>query len=68
MANNTYINKVIYGTSTLVDLTADTVAPKYMYKGITAHMADGSTTTGTAEVTVEGTKLIMPEGLVTIPT
>lgn len=68
MANNININKIIYGTSTLIDLTSDTVTPERMYKGITAHMADGSTTTGTAEVTVEGTKLIMPEGLVTIPT
>lgn len=68
MANNTHINKIIYGTSTLVDLTEDTVAPKYMYKGITAHMADGSITTGIAEVTVNETKLIMPEGFITIPT
>ena len=68
MANNVNINKIIYGTSTLIDLTSDTVTPEKMYKGIVAHMADGSTTTGTAEVTVEGTKLIMPEGLVTIPT
>lgn len=68
MANNVNINKIIYGTSTLIDLTNDTVTPEKMYKGIVAHMADGSTTTGTAEVTVEGTKLIMPEGLVTIPT
>ena len=27
-------------------------------------MADGSITTGTAEVKVEGTKLIMPEGFI----
>lgn len=68
MANNTYINQVIYGSSILIDLTNDTVAAKYLFKGKTAHLADGSTTTGTAEVKVEGTKLIMPEGFITIPT
>ena len=66
MANNTYINEIIFGNSTLISLTSDTVAPQYLFKGITAHMADGSITTGTAEVKVEGTKLIMPEGLVQI--
>lgn len=64
MANNKNINQVIYGTSTLIDLTNDTVTPERMYKGIKAHMADGSTTTGTAEVTVENTRLIMPEGFI----
>ena len=63
MGNN--INKVIYGTSTLIDLTEDTVHPDRMYKGDTAHSADGSIVTGTAEVTVEDTMLIMPEGLCT---
>ena len=63
---NKYINQIIYGTSTLIDLTNDTVTPEHLFKGITAHLADGSTTTGTAEVKVEGTKLIMPEGLIQI--
>ena len=62
---NENINKVIYGETVLIDLTEDTVSPNRMYKGITAHAADGSITTGTAEITVEGTKLIMPEGLCT---
>ena len=66
MANNTYINEIIFGNSTLISLTSDTVEPKYLFKGITAHMADGSITTGTAEVVVEGTKLIMPEGLIQV--
>ena len=65
MANNAYINEVIYGTSTLINLKEDTVQANRMYKGITAHASDGSTTTGTAEITVEGTRLIMPEGLCT---
>lgn len=59
-------NVVIFGTSTLISLTTDTITADKMYKGITAHAADGSVTTGTAEITVEGTKLIMPEGLCTL--
>ena len=66
MANNIYINEVKFGSEILISLTSDTVTPNRLFKGITAHMADGSITTGTAEVTVEGTKLIMPEGLITI--
>jgi len=59
----TAINKVVYGDRTLIDLTEDTVDPDRMYKGDTAHAADGSVITGTAEVTVEHERLIMPEGL-----
>lgn len=66
MANNKNINKIIYGVSTLIDLTQDTVAPERMYKGITAHMADGSIITGTAEITVVETKLIMPTGFISV--
>ena len=64
MANNQFINEIIYNTSTLINLRNDTVEPQYLFKGITAHMADGSITTGIAEVKVEGTKLIMPEGFI----
>lgn len=63
---NEYINQVIYGTTTLIDLTNDTVTADKIYKGSTAHAADGSIITGTAEVKVEGTKLIMPTGLITV--
>ena len=59
------INKVVYGSDTLIDLTADTVSAESMFKGLTAHAADGSIITGTAEITVSGTKLIMPAGLCT---
>ena len=60
------INKVVYGANTLIDLTSDTVTASKLYKGTTAHAKDGSTITGTAEVTVSGTKLVMPEGLITV--
>ena len=60
------INKIVFGTSVLIDLTSDTVVPSKLYKGTTAHGKDGSIITGTAEVTVSETKLIMPEGFVTV--
>lgn len=60
------INKVVFGTDVLIDLTADTVTPEKLYKGATAHAKNGTRITGTAECTVVGTKLVMPEGLVTV--
>lgn len=47
MANNQYINKVIFGGSTLIDLTADTVDAAHLLSGATAHDKSGATITGT---------------------
>ena len=41
------INKVIYGKTTLLDLTADTVTPEHLEQGYTAHNSDGEAITGT---------------------
>jgi len=60
------INKVVYNNDTLIDLTQDTVTASNLYKGCTAHDKSGNTITGTAEVTVTGQKLVMPEGLITV--
>ena len=46
MANNEYINKVIYGGDTLIDLTGDTVTADKILSGYTAHDASGATITG----------------------
>ena len=43
---NPYVNKVVYGTTVLVDLTADTVTADTLMQGYTAHAADGSTIVG----------------------
>lgn len=43
------INKVIYGTSTLIDLTADTVATDTLGKDTTAHDKSGTEIIGTLE-------------------
>ena len=42
-----YINKVIYGNKTLIDLTGDTVEPSKVLSGVTAHDKSGSPITGT---------------------
>ena len=47
------VNKVVYGDTTLVDLTEDTVTPETLAKGVTAHAADGSLIVGVMELTVE---------------
>ena len=44
------VNKVVYGDSTLIDLTEDTVAADKLLSGYTAHAADGTPITGTAAV------------------
>ena len=46
MANNQYVNKVIFGNDTLIDLSSDTVAVNKMLSGTTAHDKSGATITG----------------------
>ena len=46
MANNPHVNKVVYGTTVLVDLTADTVTAGSMLSGVVAHDASGASVTG----------------------
>lgn len=47
MANNQYVNKVVYGSDTLIDLTADTITADKLAYGYTAHDASGAPITGT---------------------
>lgn len=42
----TYINKVIYGGKTLIDLTGDTITPDKLLKDVTAHDKSGAPITG----------------------
>lgn len=44
---NKYVNKVVIGKETKLDLTADTVTPDKLAKGITAHDKSGAPITGT---------------------
>ena len=41
------VNKVVYGTTVLVDLTADTVTAENLKSGVSAHAANGERITGT---------------------
>lgn len=49
MANNPYVNKVIYGNDTIIDLTGDTVAPADVVSGKTFHDSSGEQKIGTLE-------------------
>lgn len=64
-----YKNKVIYGTTVLVDLTADTVTKDTLKKDTTAHDASGEPITGTLTIPDQQTKTVdlnMPSGNQTI--
>ena len=43
---NQYVNKVVYGNTTLIDLTADTITPSDLASGVTAHDKSGAPITG----------------------
>lgn len=45
--SNQYVNKVIYGGNTLIDLTGDDVARASVLSGIKFHLPTGESTTGT---------------------
>ncbi len=52
---NANINKVIYGGTTLIDLTGDTVSPDKLLKDVTAHDKSGAVITGTCTYDVDST-------------
>ena len=52
---NQYINKVIYGGRTLIDLTNDDVSASTVLRGITFHLPSGLSTTGVCDFTVDAT-------------
>jgi hypothetical protein len=43
---NEHINKVVFGNTTLIDLTADTITAADLLDGVTAHDRSGATITG----------------------
>lgn len=53
MATNQHTNKVIYGNTVLIDLTADTVTADKILAGFTAHDQSGAVITGTCEYDVD---------------
>ena len=52
MADNQHVNKVVYGNTVLIDLTADTVTADKVLASYTAHDATGNTITGTCDFDV----------------
>ena len=50
---NQYINKVIYGGKTLIDMSGDTVSADKLLKGLTAHDKSGAVITGTCTFDVD---------------
>ena len=52
MAENSNINKVIYGSTVLIDLTPDTVTADKILTGFTAHDGSGASITGTCNFDV----------------
>ena len=50
---NQYVNKVIYGGNTLIDLTGDTVTANDVLKNVKFHLPSGATGTGACEFDVD---------------
>ena len=58
MANNPYVNKVVYGNDTIIDLTDSTVSPDNVLIGYQGYDASGNKIQGKVGVTVENGYLI----------
>lgn len=52
MPENQHINKIVYGNTVLIDLTADTVTDNKILASYTAHDASGNIITGTCDFDV----------------
>lgn len=52
MADNQHANKIVYGNTVLIDLTADTVTADKILASYTAHDASGAIITGTCDYDV----------------
>lgn len=50
---NQYVNKVIYGGNTLIDLTGDTVTAADVLSGVSFHLPSGATGTGACDYDVD---------------
>ena len=57
MPDTKYVNKVVYGGNTLIDLTADTVAANKVLSGYVFHAPDGSIQTGTCAFDVDSSQV-----------
>lgn len=60
MANNPYVNKVVYGDTTLIDISDTTATADKIHQGFTAYGADGRKITGTAPPVHNQSKTVTP--------
>lgn len=60
MANNPYVNKVVYGGTTLIDISDSTATADKIIQGSTAYGADGRKITGTAPQVNNQSKSVIP--------
>ncbi len=56
------VNKIVYGTTVLVDLTSDTVTADKLAKGVTAHDKRGTKVTGTLSIEKENWTFTLSNG------
>lgn len=63
---NVTVNKVVLGSETLLDLTADTVTPSTLMLGYTAHDASGAAIVGTATGGDEGSAYQDEDGYIVL--
>lgn len=68
MAENPYVNKVEYGSDTLIDLTADTVTPQTLLEGATAHDRSGAPISGAVAVAPPSTTTPAMDGTASVGT
>lgn len=59
---NQYVNKVIYGNDTLIDLTSDTIAANKLLTGYTAHDKSGAPITGSCDYDSDTTDATATDG------
>ena len=60
MANNPYVNKVVYGDTTLIDISDTTATADKIIEGYTAYGADGRKITGVAAQVHNQSKSVIP--------
>ena len=65
MADNPYVNKVVYGDQTIIDISDTTATEADVVAGKTLHTADGALRTGTAQIPTKTSDLTNDSGFIT---
>ena len=67
MATNQYVNKVVFGNTTLIDITQDSVTANTLLSGYTAHSATGASIIGSI-ATKTGSDITLTNNVLAVPT